>query len=223
MEYKKILQTVNVWIWKNTMEYIVIHHTWTAIWTTEWNLNTLLWLNNSSVSSHYLIWSNWDTYKLAKDTDICFHCWTSSWQWKTNLNRYSIWIELVWPWFTSKQKESLKELLLYLTEKLNIPKENIIRHKDIAPWRKVDVDDSLWNKEFKTFRDYIDSLFINDKIMWEYETLFTNNYGKWTVFNDLDWALKKCINKDWSLNAREFFFLTMIWLERVNNKIKPIT
>jgi len=40
-----------------------------------------------------------------------------------------------------------------------IPKENILRHKDITT-RKVDIADSLWNKEYKTYNDYIDSLFI---------------------------------------------------------------
>ena len=201
---------------KNTCEYIILHHTW-------WSLvfkDQLKYLSKhtNKVSAHFIIGQEWEIWQIWYYNQTMWHCWTSSWEWKTNLNKYSIWIELVWPWFTSKQKERLKELLLYLTEKLNIPKENIIRHKDIAPWRKVDVDDSLWNKEFNTFRDYIDSLFINNNIMWEYETLFTNNYGKWVVFNDLDWALKKCINEDWTLNTKEFFFLTMVWLERINKK-----
>ena len=40
---------------------------------------------------------------------------------------------------------------------LQLPVNRIIRHKDIAPKRKNDVDDSFWSNEFKTFTDYQNS------------------------------------------------------------------
>lgn len=51
----------------------------------------------------------------------------------------------------------MRELCSFLVGSLGIPVENIIRHKDIAPGRKVDVDDSFWNNEYKTFTDYQNS------------------------------------------------------------------
>lgn len=47
---------------------------------------------------------------------------------------------------------------------LNIPKDNIIRHKDISPGRKTDIHDSFWNNEFKSFTDYQNS-FVNIPII----------------------------------------------------------
>jgi len=154
MEFKQVLQTKNISQWVNKKYYIVLHHTWTAQWTLKWNLNTLLGLTEREVSAHYLIDWNWDIYKLANDEQITWHCWDSSYQWLKGLNNYSIWIEVIWPNFTNEQKIACKELLQYLLDKNNITYKNIIRHKDIAPWRKTDIDDSFWNKEFKTFEDY---------------------------------------------------------------------
>lgn len=40
----------------------------------------------------------------------------------------------------------------------NIPKENVIRHKDIAPGRKPDVADTFWGTGYRTYKDYQDTL-----------------------------------------------------------------
>jgi len=52
-----------------------------------------------------------------------------------------------------------------LISKHNIKKENLVRHKDIAPGRKIDPDDSLWNTRFKTFEAYKNFLFSKLTIM----------------------------------------------------------
>lgn len=60
------------------------------------------------------------------------------------------------------------------------------------------------------------SLYLNVKIMWEYEKMFKEKYwGKSSAFNDTDGAVKKCIDKNWNIIAKEFFYLIMIWLERM--------
>ena len=63
------------------------------------------------------------------------------------MNQYSIWIEIIWPLadggFTDKQRETVAKLTLELCTIHKIPKENVLRHKDIAPGRKVDVADSF--------------------------------------------------------------------------------
>lgn len=61
--------------------------------------------------------------------------------------------------FTDAQRNSVEELSLYLSEIHKIPKERFIRHKDIAPGRKTDPADTLWNTKFKTYSEWIDSIF----------------------------------------------------------------
>lgn len=221
MKYDLTLTTTKKYNWTNTCEYIILHNTW-------WSLvfkNQARYLSEHShqVSAHYVVWQKWEVAKIWEDDNILWHTWTSEWKWlkdKYNwLNSYAIWIEVVWPWFTDLQRDKVKELVTYLSSKYNISKANILRHKDITPKRKTDIEDSFWNNKYKSWEEYKDSLFNNNKNMWEYERLFTNTYWKWVVFNDLDWAIQKCINKDWTLNTKEFFFLTMIWLERINKKI----
>lgn len=89
------------------------------------------------------------------------------------MNKYSIGIEIIWPlpWFTDEQRKSVREICEFLMQSLNIPKENIIRHKDISPWRKTDVDDSFWNNEYKTFKDYQDSYSHNNNLMEDNTTI----------------------------------------------------
>jgi len=48
--------------------------------------------------------------------------------------------------------------------------KRIIRHKDIAPGRKNDVADELWNNEFKTFSDYQNSYISNNSPLMEDNT-----------------------------------------------------
>ena len=47
-------------------------------------------------------------------------------------------------------------------ERHGIGKRQVIRHKDISPGRKIDVKDSFWNGEYKTFAQYQDSLISNE-------------------------------------------------------------
>lgn len=46
---------------------------------------------------HYCIDENGDKYKLGNDTDILWHAGESSWDGKTDLNKYSIGIEVIGP------------------------------------------------------------------------------------------------------------------------------
>lgn len=149
----------------NTCEYIVHHHTGTPEGTTQGVLN---WLNKYQdyASCHYLINELWEVYKMWNDTDILWHAGTSFWDGKTNLNNYSIGIEIIWPlsnWgFTDIQREKFAELVKELCETHNLSKERIVRHKDISPWRKIDILDTFWNNEYSSYRDYIDSIFIEE-------------------------------------------------------------
>lgn len=46
--------------------------------------------------------------------------------------------------FTKEQKETVRALVGHLMAVFNIPAENVLRHRDIAPKRKTDVADSFW-------------------------------------------------------------------------------
>lgn len=156
--YKQELQTNNKSKWVNTREFIIVHHTGTKKGTIEWVLNTL---TKWKVSVHYVVDFNWDIYKIWKTSDILWHCGKSEWNWKTNMNKYSIWIEVIWwAWeeFPIEQRQAVRELIQHLMKTFDISKENVLRHSDIAPWRKVDIADSFWNNWFKSWQEYQESL-----------------------------------------------------------------
>lgn len=158
MVYKQELKTNNKSKWVNTREFIIVHHTWTKQGTIKWVLRTLTVWN---VSVHYVVDFNWDKYKIWNTTDILRHCWVSEWKGRKNMNFYSIWIEVVWwVWevFPREQRQAVRDLIQHLMQTFNIPKENVLRHKDIAPWRKTDISDTFWNHWFKSWKEYQDSL-----------------------------------------------------------------
>lgn len=174
MNYKNELKTNNKSIWINTRQYICFHHTATNYWSIKWVLNTLTKWN---VSCHYVIDTNGDKYKIWSTDNILWHCWVSEWKGLKDMNKYSIWIEVIWPlpdvWFTREQRIALRELIEHLMYMFKIPKENVIRHADLthnlsSKWilwdwksksRKVDIDKAIYlNGWFKTFKDYQDSL-----------------------------------------------------------------
>lgn len=154
------------WKW-NAKKYIVLHHTATWYNTISWvlkNFQTNKW--KLSVSAHYTIDTNWDVYKFNTDDDILRHAGVSSRNWDSDLNKYSIWIEFIWPlpWFTSAQIKSWDLLIFDLCKKYWLSWDAVIRHKDIAPTRKVDIDDSFWNTRFEKYSDYQN--YLNSLISW---------------------------------------------------------
>lgn len=188
--FKQEFETKNKSIWKNTCEYIVLHHTWTKEWTLQGNINVLTWKNqNSRVSAHYLIDTNGDIYKIWNDSDILWHAWTSTWKGRTNINRFSIWIEIIWPLsdggFTDSQKESVAKLVQYLANLYSIPQENVLRHKDITG-RKWDVADTLWNWNFKTWEEY-------KKFLFDKNTSMTAKKSKYTEI------MQNALKEVWSI------------------------
>lgn len=160
MDYKATLQTKNKTAGVNTCQFIVLHHTWTGEGTIKGNLNAL---TKGAVSCHYIVDTNGDVYKIGEDRDILWHAGASAWWKLTDLNKYSIGIETIWPladgWFTDAQRSSIWKLIVELSKKYWIGKGNIVRHKDISPWRKTDIADSFWNKQFKSWDEYKNSLF----------------------------------------------------------------
>jgi len=165
MDYKSALQTKNKSAGTNTCQFIILHHTWTPEGTIKGVLNTLtISKGDKAVSCHYVVDSNGDVHKIGNDTDILWHAGLSAWWNLTGMNSYSIGIEIIGGataegGFTDIQREAVWKLVVELSKKYGIGKWNILRHKDISPWRKTDVSDPFWSDKFKTFNEYKDSLF----------------------------------------------------------------
>lgn len=147
--------------WVNTCEYIILHHTGTKEWTIK---GVLDWLYRRAdyASCHFVVDINWDCYKIWQPKDILWHAGESKWGKLTDMNKYSLGIEVIWPlsdWgFTKEQKVAVKKLIQHLMAVCKIPMERVLRHKDIAPKRKWDISDAFWNKEYISFWQYCWSL-----------------------------------------------------------------
>ena len=154
--FKKTLTTKNITPWINSKKFIILHHTATGEGTINGVLNTL---TKGSVSAHFVIDTNWDAYKIGDpNKDILWHAWISQWGDLSNLNNHSLWIEFIGPLknggFTREQLIIGTRLVEHLMAVFNIPKENVLRHKDIAPKRKIDIADSFFpNNDYVKWRD----------------------------------------------------------------------
>ena len=100
---------------------------------------------NSKVSCHYFIKKNGSIINLVPDVYISWHAGISFWKKFSNINKYSIGVEIHNPGhqhgyvcFSKKQIDSIKYLSLKLTKKYNLKKKHFLGHSDIAPLRKKD-------------------------------------------------------------------------------------
>ncbi len=124
------------------VKYIVLHYTGMK------NLKLAykkLSDNNSNVSTHYLISQKGIIFNLLCPKYKAWHAGISKWKNFSNINDYSIGIELEnkghnfgYTNFSKKQYDSLKKLIFFLKINFKIPEKNIVFHSDIAPNRKCD-------------------------------------------------------------------------------------
>jgi len=156
MNFDRVLTTTKKWKGTNTNEYLVIHHTAVASFDASCRV---LSGNTGEVSVHYVVGLNGETAKIGNDTDILWHAGSSRWQGKTDLNRYTIGIEICSEGevFTQVQKDKVRELIAELIKKYNIPVTNILRHADISGFRgKWDVA-PVFFAEYESWAKYQDS------------------------------------------------------------------
>lgn len=97
------------------------------------------------VSAHYLIDEDGRTFALVDERDRAWHAGTSYWRGRTNINDFSIGIELVNPGhdhgykpFPRIQLDALVELCKSICKRNPIKQDHILAHSDIAPGRKID-------------------------------------------------------------------------------------
>jgi N-acetyl-anhydromuramyl-L-alanine amidase AmpD len=145
----------------NSCRYVMLHHTASE----EESLVQAKYLAKwpKEVSCHYVVWWGGEARKLADDTRCTWHAW----KWERDgiidqMNLHAIGIEVCGiDSFSKSQQIAVRKLIQELVTNHNIPYQNIIRHKDYAPWRKIDIDDNFWNKEYKT-RAYYQKQFANN-------------------------------------------------------------
>lgn len=135
------------WV-KNTCQYIILHHT--AGWSYQSNVKYLsTWTAQASV--HFVVWPNWECAKIWDPAYCMWHAWTSQWWNLVSMNKYSMWIEIVWCWeYNIHQFLRLTDLVEYLMWAFNIPRENVLRHSDIAQQWNYSKDKILWDWKRQT-------------------------------------------------------------------------
>jgi N-acetyl-anhydromuramyl-L-alanine amidase AmpD len=121
-------------------QLIVLHFTEEK--SVQQGLDTLRSGNSEGpVSAHYLIGSDGHIYQLVADTERAWHAGVGRWGTITDVNSASIGIELdndgQSP-FAQAQIASLLRLLTDLTDRLHIPRTQIVGHEDFAPTRRND-------------------------------------------------------------------------------------
>ena len=121
---------------------LVIHYT--GMQSLDQALQRLM-SSNSQVSAHYLISRKGEIFKLVSEEKRAWHAGVSYWRGETDINSYSIGIELENPGhefgyskFPKSQMSVLTELCVEIINKYSISPENIVGHSDIAPRRKKD-------------------------------------------------------------------------------------
>ena len=138
------------------VKYIVIHYTgMKSLKLAYQKLSDC----SSNVSAHYLISRNGTIFNLLCPKYKAWHAGKSKWKNETNLNEYSIGIELEnkgheygYTNFTNNQYISLKKLITFLKINFYIKEKNIIFHSDIAPNRKKDPGEKFFIKKIKINR-----------------------------------------------------------------------
>ena len=127
---------------KKDIDYVIFHYT--GMQSTIESLNRLT-KKRHKVSAHYLIDRSGKIFQLVDDLRVAWHAGKSKWKNTTNLNKFSIGIELQnkghdqnYQKFSKIQIRELIKLSLILKKKYNIKKRNFLGHSDIAPLRKID-------------------------------------------------------------------------------------
>lgn len=105
------------------------------------------WLcsTDSEVSAHYLVHEDGRVVQMVREADRAWHAGKGSWRGLTDVNSFSIGIEIVnpgplagFPEFPSVQMEAVAGLSADICQRWNIRQERVLAHSDIAPGRKTD-------------------------------------------------------------------------------------
>ena len=139
------------------IDTIIIHSIYDALGDDPHSLEgVIIEYKTYNVAAHYLITREGKIYQTAPREAIAYHAGASQMpDGRTNINNFSIGIELIYTKDESPTEEqylALAQLVNYLREEYNVPLENILGHRDIAPNRKGDP----WNFDWEHFQSLLE-------------------------------------------------------------------
>jgi len=143
---------------------IVIHYTGSMSLA-----GTLAWFEDKSsqVSAHYVIGREGRLIRMVHEEDVAWHAGSSSLAGRTNVNNFSIGIELVGTQdsrFTCEQMAKLYELLEDLVRRYRISSKRVVGHADVSPGRKIDPDGLHGQFNWVKTRAVVDAVFPGKKV-----------------------------------------------------------
>ena len=105
---------------------------------------------SSKVSAHYLIDQLGAIYHLVHEQNIAWHAGVSEFDGQSNVNNFSVGIELVNPndgkaEYPKEQLISCADLVADICKDNTLPARSVIGHADIAPGRKTDPAGFPWD------------------------------------------------------------------------------
>lgn len=111
---------------------------------------TLQGRTKREVSVHYYINKFGHILQIVQDNDIAWHAGASSWEGETDLNQFSLGIELEnlntgGDPYPRPQLDAVTWLAQRLVAKHNIKASRIVRHLDVSPGRKTDPAGFPWD------------------------------------------------------------------------------
>lgn len=187
---------------------LVIHATAADTWnsTKHWFLNP-----QSKASSHYVIDKNGDIYQMVDESKPAWHAGYSKWKGKEGLNWHSIGIELVndsHKPYPEAQIAAVIELSKDIMSRLEIDKEDVVRHSDISGYRgKTDPYSHFpWDRFKKS---------LTSNKMTNYDILEV--IKEWKCEDEVKWAEEKKIISDRRILTIEQL-KTTIMLHRYHNR-----
>ena len=132
------------------LSYLILHYT--AMTSCQEALEHICQKRNK-VSAHFLVSKKGHIYYLVDIKNRAWHAGSGYWNNITDLNSYSIGVELEnsghrlnFEKYNNVQIKSLIKLLKYIKSQYKIKKRNILGHSDIAPMRKIDPGEKFpWN------------------------------------------------------------------------------
>jgi N-acetylmuramoyl-L-alanine amidase len=99
----------------------------------------------SEVSAHYLVHEDGRVVQMVREGDRAWHAGRGSWKGRSDVNSFSIGIEIVnlgplarFPEFPATQIDAVAKLARDICARHHISPERVLAHSDVAPGRKID-------------------------------------------------------------------------------------